>query len=119
VGSSRRRDIAATTLSGNLTREVELHELSSGLEVARLRIASTNRRRQGQQWVEKTNHYTVEVYGLQARACAEHLSEGSRVVVDAELDWREWSDEENNVREAIIFRARRVLVEWARPDGPG
>jgi single-strand DNA-binding protein len=115
VGSPRRRDIATTTLSGNLTREVELHESPSGVQVARLRIASTTRRRQGEEWVEKTHHYTVEVYGAQARACAEHLGKGSHVVVDAELDWREWSDEQNNRREAVIFRARQVLVEWARP----
>jgi single-stranded DNA-binding protein len=38
------RDIATTTLSGNLTREVELRELPSGTEAARLRVASTTRR---------------------------------------------------------------------------
>jgi single stranded DNA-binding protein len=109
------RDIARTRLSGVLTREVEIRELPSGVEVARLRLASTTRRRQGEEWVEKTNHFTVEVYGVQARACATHLGKGSRVVVDAEVDWREWNDERNNRREGVIFRARQVLVDWARP----
>jgi single-stranded DNA-binding protein len=99
------RDIATTTLSGNLTREVELHELPSGVPLARLRIASTSRQR----------HFTVEVYGEQARACAHHLGKGSHVVVEAELDWREWSDEQNHRRKALVFRARQVLVDWARP----
>ena len=85
------RDIATTRLSGVLSREVELRELPSGVEVARLRLASTTRRRQGEQWVEKTNRFTVEVSGVQARACAAHLGKGSRVVVDAEIDWREWN----------------------------
>jgi len=112
------RDFATTTLSGELTREVELHELPSGVEVARLRIASTTRRRKGDDWVEKTNYFTVEVYGAQGRACAAHLGKGSRVVVEAELDWREWSDEQSNRREGVVFRARQVLVEWA-PGGRG
>jgi single-stranded DNA-binding protein len=34
------RDIATATLSGNLTREVELRPLPSGTDVARLRVAS-------------------------------------------------------------------------------
>jgi single-stranded DNA-binding protein len=69
------RDIATATLSGT----VELRELPSAAEVARLRVATTARRRHGEEWIGKTNYFTVEVYGAQARACAEHLSKGSRV----------------------------------------
>ena len=35
------RDIATATLSGNLTRDVELRSLPSGTDVARLRVATT------------------------------------------------------------------------------
>ena len=112
------RDIATATLSGNLTREVELRELPSGAAVARLRIATTTRRRTGEEWVDKTNYFTVEVYGGHARACAEHLGKGSRVFVDAELDWREWTDPDDHKREAVTFRARQVLFEGARSTAP-
>ena len=83
--------------------------------VARLRIATTTRRRNGEQWVDKTNYFTVEVYGAQTRMCAQYLGKGSRVVVEGELDWREWTDQENKRREAVTFRARRVLFEGGRP----
>ena len=105
------RDIATATLSGNLTRDVELKQLPSGAEVARLRVASSARRRNGEEWVEKTNYFTVEVYGAQARACAQYLARGSRVLVDAEPDWREWTDQQQHKREAVTFRARQVLFE--------
>jgi single-stranded DNA-binding protein len=36
------------------------------------------------------------------------------VLVDAELDWREWTDPQNNRREAVTFRARQVLFEGGR-----
>ncbi len=61
--------------------------------------------------MDKTNYFTVEVYGAQARACAQYLSRGSRVVVEAELDWREWADQQGAKREAVTFRARQVLFE--------
>jgi single-strand DNA-binding protein len=105
------RDIATATLSGNLTRDVELRELPSGAEVARLRVASTARRRNGEEWLDKTNYFTVEVFGAQARACAQYLGRGSRGVVDAELDWREWTDQQDAKREAVTFKARQVLFE--------
>jgi single-strand DNA-binding protein len=109
------RDIANATLSGNLTRDVELRELPSGTDVARLRVATTTRRRSGEEWIEKTNYFTVEVYGAQARNCAQYLHKGSRVFVDAELDWREWTDQQDNKREAVTFKARQVLFEGGRP----
>jgi hypothetical protein len=55
------RDIATATLSGNLTRDVELRELPSGVEVARLRVATTTRRRNGEEWVDKTNYLVPEL----------------------------------------------------------
>jgi len=109
------RDIATATLSGNLTRDVELKALPSGTDVARLRVATTTRRRAGEEWVEKTNYFTVEVYGAQARSCAQYLHKGSRVFVDAELDWREWTDQQDNKREAVTLKARQVLFEGGRP----
>ena len=109
------RDIATASLSGNLTRDVELRRLPSGAEVARLRVATTTRRRSGEEWVDKSNYFTVEVYGAQARSCAQYLHKGSRVFVDAELDWREWTDPQDNKREAVTFKARQVLFEGARP----
>jgi single-strand DNA-binding protein len=109
------RDIATATLSGNLTRAVELRNLASGTDVARLRVATTTRRRSGEEWIEKTNYFTVEVYGAQARNCAQYLCKGSRVFVDAELDWREWTDPDDKKREAVTFKARQVLFEGGRP----
>jgi single-stranded DNA-binding protein len=37
------------------------------------------------------------------------------VFVDAELDWREWTDQQEHRREAVSFRARQVLFEGGRP----
>ena len=108
------QDIASTTLSGNLTKDVDLRQLPSGADVARLRVATTTRRRNGDEWVDKTNYLTVEVFGAQARACAQYLAKGSRVFVEAEPDWREWTDQQGNRREAVTFKARHVLFESGR-----
>ena len=105
------RDIATAQLSGNLTRDVELRALPSGADVASLRVAFTTRRRQGEEWVDKANYVTVDVYGAQARACAQYLAKGSRVFVDAELDWREWTSQDGEQRETISLKARQVLFE--------
>src|SRR6202049_1566436 len=98
------RDIATAQLSGNLTRDVDLRSLPSGADIAKLRVASTTRRRAGEEWVDKTNYFTVEVFGAQARSCAEYLRKGSRVFVDADLDWRECTDQQDHKRQAETLR---------------
>ena len=108
------RDIATAQLSGNLARDVELRALPSGAGVASLRVAFTTRRRQGEEWVDKANYFSVDVFGAQARACAQYLAKGSRVFVDAELDWREWDDQNGQHRETVTLKARQVLFEGAR-----
>jgi single-stranded DNA-binding protein len=92
-----------------------LRALRSGDDVARLRVATSTLRRTGEEWVDKTNCSTVEVYGAQAGSCAQYLSKDSHVVVDAELDWREWTGPEDKKREAVTLRARQVLFEGGRP----
>ena len=109
-------DIASATITGNLTGDIELRALPSGADVARLRVASSTRRRSGEDWVDKTNYYTVDVFGGQARNCAEYLHKGSRVAVEGELDWREWTDTDSGKRrEAVTINARNVVFLDTRP----
>jgi single-strand DNA-binding protein len=109
-------DITNATVTGNLTGDIELRALPSGADVARLRVASNTRRRSGEEWVDKTNYYTVEVFGGQARNCAQYLHKGSRVAVEGELDWREWTDKDSGKRrEAVTIKARNVVFLDTRP----
>ena len=108
------QDIATAQLSGNLTHDVDLRNLPSGAQVARLRLASTVRRRNGEEWADKTSYFTIDVYGGQAGACAQYLAKGSRVFAEGELDHQQWTDQHGNRRDAVIIRARRILFEGAR-----
>jgi single-strand DNA-binding protein len=112
------RDIATAQLSGNLARDVDLRTLPSGTPVARLRVAATTRRpgKDGE-WHDKPNYFTVEVRGGQAAPCARYLRKGSRVFVEAELDWRDWTDDDGRRREAVTLQARTILFEGGRPAG--
>ena len=111
------QDIATAQISGNLTHDVDLRNLPSGAQVARLRLASTGRRRNGEEWADKTSYFTIDVYGGQAGACAQYLAKGSRVFVEGELDYQQWTDQHGNRRDAVIIRARRILFEGARANG--
>jgi single-stranded DNA-binding protein len=41
------------------------------------------------------------------------------VIVDAELDWREWTDQHGHRRGAVTFKARRIVFEGRRGSNRG
>jgi single-strand DNA-binding protein len=107
------RDIMRVTGSGNLTREVELRATKNGAELALLRVAFNTRRPDGQGgWADKPNYLDVEVWGGQAKNCADRLKKGSRVFIDGELDYQEWEDRSSGQkRSALRVRAQTVTFE--------
>ena len=107
------RDIATASLSGNLTREVELRPLPSGTEVARLRVASGTRRRSGEEWIERTNYFTVEVYGKPRRHCGPYAgTPAARAELCSRQDGAASPAESHANRVVAQVKARSAPPRW-------
>ncbi|HEU4656783.1 MAG TPA: single-stranded DNA-binding protein [Capillimicrobium sp.] len=103
-------NINRVILTGNLTRDPELRALPSGMSVCSLRIASNTRRKDNQsgEWVDKPNYFSVTIWGRQGENAAQYLSKGRPVAIDGRLEWREYTDQQGNKREAIEIVADNV-----------
>lgn len=77
-------------LVGNLTRDPELRHTPQGTAVCDLGLAVNDRRKQGDEWVEKANFFDVTVWGAQAESCSKYLSKGRQVAIDGRLDHQTW-----------------------------
>lgn len=108
------------TLSGNLTKDPELRAIASGTSVTNLRVACNTRRKDGAtgEWTDKPNYFDVVVWGRQAEAVCNHLRRGSPVMVDGELEWREW-EKDGVKRQAVQIIANPGGVEFLRTGGGG
>jgi single-strand DNA-binding protein len=112
-------NINRVVLTGNLTRDPELRSLPSGMSVCSLRIASNSRRKENGEWVDKPNYFSVTVWGAQGENCSRFLSKGRPVCIDGRLEWREWTDQGGNKREAIEIVADAVQFLGGRDDAGG
>ncbi|HEY8581464.1 MAG TPA: single-stranded DNA-binding protein [Capillimicrobium sp.] len=102
-------NINRVILTGNLTRDPELRSLPSGMSVCSLRIASNTRRKdQSGEWVDKPNYFDVTIWGRQGENAAQYLSKGRPVAVDGRLEWREFTDQQGNKRQAVEIVADNV-----------
>ncbi|HVL97642.1 MAG TPA: single-stranded DNA-binding protein [Solirubrobacteraceae bacterium] len=112
-------NINRVVLTGNLTRDPELRSLNSGNSVCSLRIASNTRRKDNTtgEWVDKPNYFDVTVWGAQGENCARFLSKGRPVAIDGRLEWREFTDQQGNKRQAVEIVADAVQFLGGREEG--
>ena len=111
-------NINRVVLTGNLTADPELRPLPSGTSVGRLRLAVNTRRKNSQtgEWEEKPNYFDVTVWGAQAENCAQYLAKGRPVAVDGRLEWREYTTQDGQKRQAVEVIADSVqFLAAARP----
>ncbi len=79
-------------LTGRLTRDPELRELSSGQDVVKVRIAVDNGRDREPTFVD------VAQFGKGAAPMARHLAKGRYVEVDGRLSLNEWETPDGSKR---------------------
>lgn len=85
-------------LIGRLTRGPELRKLGeSDRDVCELRIAVDNGADSNGSKRDPT-YVDVSTFDGQARACAEHLSQGRQVAVNGRLVYREWEADDGSKR---------------------
>jgi single-strand DNA-binding protein len=102
-------NINRVVITGNLTADPELRNLQSGASVCRLRLASNTRRKQADgSWAEKPNYFDVTVWGAQGESVSRYLHRGSAVAIDGRLEWREWSTDAGDKRQAVEIIAESV-----------
>jgi single-strand DNA-binding protein len=98
-------------LIGNLTRDPEYKQLSSGQAVCRLGIA-TNRQfknRQTGSMVQEVCYVDIDVWGPQAESCRQYLQKGRSVLIEGRLKLDSWQDETGTRKSKHSVVADRVV----------
>jgi single-strand DNA-binding protein len=105
-----------TTIVGNLVDDPELRFTNTGIAVANLRVAVTQRIQQDGEWRDgDTSFLKVNVWRAQAEHLADSLSKGDRVMVTGRLRQRSWETPEGDKRSVTEIEADEVgaSLKWA------
>lgn len=93
---------------GNLGADPELRHTSNGTPVCNMRIATNERRKDGDDWVEHTEWHRVTVWGKQGDNCARYLAKGRRCAIDGRIQTRSWETDSGEKRYSTEIVAHRV-----------
>jgi single-strand DNA-binding protein len=105
-----------TTIIGNLVEDPEVRFTNTGIPVANLRVAVTQRIQQDGGWRDgDTSFFKVNVWRSQAEHLAESLAKGDRVMVTGRLRQRSWETPEGDKRSVTELEADEVgaSLKWA------
>ena len=105
-----------TTIVGNVVDDPELRFTNTGIAVANLRMAVTQRIQQDGEWRDgDTSFLKVNVWRSQAEHLADSLGKGDRVMVTGRLRQRSWETPEGDKRSVTEIEADEVgaSLKWA------
>lgn len=92
------RGVNKVILIGNLGKDPEIRYTQTGTAVGNFSLATTERRKQGEEWVDHTEWHNIVVFGRQADLCNQYLQKGSTVYVEGRIQTRKWQDKDGNNR---------------------
>lgn len=106
------------TVSGNLTKDVELRFTGGGRAVASFGIAVARRFQVNGEWQEQTSFLNVVAWGSLGENVAASLSKGSRAVVTGRLEQRSYETQDGDRRSVTEIVADDIgaSLKWARAD---
>lgn len=102
-------------LIGNLTKDPELSETSSGVAFCKFGIA-VNRPFANADGDRETDFFNITTWRGQAEICAKYLAKGKKVCVIGSIQNRSYEDKDGNKRTATDIIASEIEFLSARSD---
>ncbi|MBE6466325.1 single-stranded DNA-binding protein [Denitrobacterium detoxificans] len=84
--------INRVVISGNLTRDPDLRQTSSGMAVLGFGVAVNDRRKNPQtgEWEDYPNFVDCTMFGSRAQSISGFLRKGNKVAIEGKLRWSQW-----------------------------
>ena len=85
-------------LVGNLTRDVELRYINTGLAVGRSAIAVTRKYSTNGEKREEICFVDITFFGKSAEIANQYLTKGSKLLIEGVLKFEQWTDQNGQPR---------------------
>jgi single-strand DNA-binding protein len=102
-------DINNVIIVGNLIKDPIIRQTTNGTPVANFTIASNRKFKDNfGQWKEDVCFIGIVAWYKLAESCSENLRKGSAVLVEGELQSRQWRTDDGHYRNVVEIKARRI-----------
>lgn len=106
-------------LVGNLGKDPEVRYLQSGNAVCTLRLAVSERRKEGDGWKDHTEWMDVVTFGKTAENAGQYLQKGRQIFVEGRMQTRNYKDKDGNEKWRTEVVANQVVFLGGGGDRAG
>lgn len=107
------------TVIGNLGHDPEIRYTQGGTAVSNLRVGVTERRKDGDNWADHTEWFSIVCFGKTAENATKFLKKGRQIYVEGRLQTRNWTDKEGQTRYTTEIIANQLLFLGSARDNGG
>jgi single-strand DNA-binding protein len=115
------RSVNKVTLLGNVGKDPEIRSSASGVMVANLALATSDRQKDAQgNWQDRTEWHNLVAFNRTAEIVRDYVKKGSKLFVEGKIQTRNWDDKETGqkrYRTEIIVN--ELILLSSRDEGAG
>jgi single-strand DNA-binding protein len=87
------KSVNSVTLLGNIGQAPESKNLGNGGTLTMVSVATNERKKSGETWVDHTEWHSVVLFGRLAEIAKQYLRKGSKVYISGRLRTTSWEDD--------------------------
>ncbi len=95
-------------LLGHVGKDPQMRATQSGKAVANFSLATTERQKQGDEWVDKTEWHNLVAFQRTAEVIRDYVKKGSHILVEGKLQTQSWDDKESGQKK---YRTEIIVNE--------
>jgi single-strand DNA-binding protein len=115
------RSVNKVTLLGNVGKDPEIRSTPSGVMVASLTLATSDRQKDQQgNWQDHTEWHNLKAFNRTAEIVRDYVKKGSKLYVEGKITTNSWEDKETRQkRYRTEILVNELVLLSGRDDGAG
>ena len=115
------RSVNKVTLLGNVGKDPEIRSTPSGVMVASLALATSDRQKDAQgNWQDKTEWHNLKAFNRTAEIVRDYVKKGSKLYIEGKISTNSWDDKETGAkRYRTEILVNELVLLSGREDGGG
>ena len=102
-------DLSIAVLVGRLTRDSELKFTPSGAAVCHFSVATSAKKKKGDQWIDEASFWDIELWGKQGESLNQYLVKGKQVAIEGSMRQDRW-EKDGQPRMKVVVNAQTVQL---------
>jgi len=115
------RSVNKVTLLGNVGKDPEIRSTPSGVMVANLTLATSDRQKDAQgNWQDRTEWHNLKAFNRTAEIVRDYVKKGSKLYIEGKITTNSWDDKESGQkRYKTEILVNELVLLSGREEGSG